>query len=349
MSRETSLVKNTAVLSLGTFLPKLASMITLPLLTGYLTTAEYGTYDLITTLVSLLLPAVTLQIQSAAFRFLLNCREDEKKIKKIVSNILAFTFTTSIIALFILYFALHSLDVIIRIEILLYFFFDIFLIAIRQVSRGLGDNVGYSLNSITNSVVMLILTALGLLVFKNGLAGVLLALIGSTLFSLIFLSIRIKIYRYITIKALSIQEIKELLAYSWPLVPNNLSTWVLSLSDRLVITSFLGVEANAVYAVANKIPNLFKTFESTFMYAWQENASLAVKDKDSDDYYTNVFDGIFCIMVAVMACLIASTPLLFAILIRGDYNAAYYQMPLLYLGVFFWQFQALWVEYTWPI
>lgn len=51
MNREKSLVKNTAILSLGTYLPKLTTIITLPLLTGYLTQAEYGIYDLITTLV----------------------------------------------------------------------------------------------------------------------------------------------------------------------------------------------------------------------------------------------------------------------------------------------------------
>ena len=56
MSREGKLAKNTLIISIGTFLPKLASFITLPILTGYLTQVEYGTYDLITILVSLLLP-----------------------------------------------------------------------------------------------------------------------------------------------------------------------------------------------------------------------------------------------------------------------------------------------------
>ena len=62
--------KNTLILSLGTFLPKFAAFITLPILTGQLTKVEYGTYDLVTVMVSLLLPAATLQIQAAAFRLL---------------------------------------------------------------------------------------------------------------------------------------------------------------------------------------------------------------------------------------------------------------------------------------
>ena len=71
MSREGSLVKNTLVLSIGTVFPKLASFVVLPILTGCLTKSEYGTYDLITVLCSLFLPAVTLQIQTAAFRVLI--------------------------------------------------------------------------------------------------------------------------------------------------------------------------------------------------------------------------------------------------------------------------------------
>ena len=67
MSRESSLIKNSVVLAVGTFFPKFVAIITLPLLTGYLTQEEYGYYDLISTLVSLLLPVATLQIQSAAF------------------------------------------------------------------------------------------------------------------------------------------------------------------------------------------------------------------------------------------------------------------------------------------
>ena len=79
MSREGALVKNTVILAIGTFFPKLAIFITLPVLTAFLTQEEYGTYDLTLTLVSLILPAATLQIQSAAFRFLIDVRHDDSE------------------------------------------------------------------------------------------------------------------------------------------------------------------------------------------------------------------------------------------------------------------------------
>ena len=99
MSREGKLVRNTLVLSIGTVLPKLASLVTLPILTGCLTKDEMGAYDLVTVLVSLLLPSATLQIQAAAFRFLLDRRQEIKDIKRISTNIVFFTIPTSLIAL----------------------------------------------------------------------------------------------------------------------------------------------------------------------------------------------------------------------------------------------------------
>ena len=97
MKREKNLVQNTVILAIGSYLPKLTTLITLPLLTQHLTKAEYGTYDLMAMLVSLLLPAATLQIQSAAFRFLIACRDSKEKKTVIISNIFAFTIPMSIL------------------------------------------------------------------------------------------------------------------------------------------------------------------------------------------------------------------------------------------------------------
>ena len=106
-----------------------------------------------------------------------------------------------------------------------------------------------------------------------------------------------------------------MLAYSWPMVPNALSNWVLSLSDRLVLLNFIGIEANAVYAVANKIPSLISAFRNNFTSAWQENASLSVNDDDKTQYYSDMVNQVNRIIVAMVAGLIAITPVLFSLLI----------------------------------
>ena len=75
--------------------------------------------------------------------------------------------------------------------------------------------------------------------------------------------------------------------------------------------------------------------QNTFTMAWQENASIVSKDEDAPKYYSDMFKAIYDFMAGAFGLLIAMTPLLFKLLIKGDYEEAYYQMPLLFLGMFF--------------
>lgn len=335
MKRERELAKNTLILSIGSFLPKIAGFITLPILTAYLTKAEYGTYDLISTLVSLLLPALTLQIQSAAFRFLIDCRNNEKQIQKIISTISIFISVISVISLIVLYLVLFKMTAATRILISVYLFVDIIFAAIQQMVRGLGYNMKYSIATILNSFSSMILIIAAVRQLSWGINGLLFAHITGIIISEVYLIFKLKLYKYMKVSMFSKDTLIEMLKYSWPMVPNNLSRWVLNLSDRLIVTGFMGIEANAIYAVANKIPNLLNNFQSAFTFAWQENASIVVKDDDAEAYYTSMFDRVFCLLAGATAMLIATSPISFMILVRGDYDTAYYQMPFLYMGMLF--------------
>jgi O-antigen/teichoic acid export membrane protein len=336
MSREGRLAKNTFILAIGTFLPRLASFITIPILTGCLTQEEYGMYDLITVLVSLILPTATLQIQTAAFRFLIDKRENKDEVKRFVTNIFAFIVPTSLIALIILFFCMPSYSVVIRLCICAYFFADILVNGARQVIRGLANNLSYSLSAIISAVGNMMFAVIAVWYLRLGLLGGVIALCAASIFSLIFLIVKERLYNYIDIREIRKSTLKELIGYSWPMVPNSMSMWVMRVSDRFVITLFMGVSANAVYSVANKIPSLLTLAQSTFTMAWQENASIVSKDEDSDAYYTAMFQTMYDLMSGFFGVFIAAAPVLFAVLIRGNYGEAYCQIPVLFLGMFFY-------------
>lgn len=335
MSREGKLAKNTIILSLGTFLPKLASFVTLPVLTDCMTKDEYGTYDLIIVLVSLFLPAITLQIQTAAFRFLIDERDKEENIKSIISNILVFIIPISLAGLTVLFFCMNKISIEIRIMIGLYFFFDVIVNALRQVARGLSKNINYSISAIISSGLQLILVIIFVMYLKSSLFGAIISLFLAEFISALYLFFSAKIYKYIDFRVVSRKEIKRLIAYSWPMVPNSISMWVMRMSDRLVLTFFMGVSANAVYAVANKIPQLLTLAQTTFTMAWQENASIVSKDEDAPKYYSSMFRMLFDLMAGAMSIIIALTPILFKVLVKGSYDEAYIQIPILLLGMLF--------------
>ena len=80
MSRNKDLIKNTMILSIGQFVPKVMSLIVLPILTTCLTKFEYGLYDLTLTVASFCIPLITLQIQQAVFRFLLETKDNKAEV-----------------------------------------------------------------------------------------------------------------------------------------------------------------------------------------------------------------------------------------------------------------------------
>ena len=342
MSREGKLVKNTIILAIGTFFPKLAVFISLPILTAYLTKAEYGTYDLILTLVALVLPAATLQIHSAAFRYLIDVNKDEKAMKIIISNIYGFIIPTSLIALAIMFFALSSQTIVVRLAICAYFFFDIIVNANRQIIRGMGRNTDYAVSAFISSVGQVALIALLVMGFKTGFLGAIIALAAAEIIASVYLFIRGDIYRYISFAEIKKEELKELLGYSWPMVPNSLSQWVMHASDRLIITAVMGPVSNAIFSVAYKIPSILSFAQTTFNMAWQENASIASKDEDAPRYYSTMFSWLFDIVSGGMAILIGFTPVLFALLINGDYSAAYNHIPVLFVGMLFFCLSTFW-------
>ena len=63
------LLKNIGVFTLGSFGSKILSFLLVPLYTAVLSTAEYGTVDLVTSTASLLTPILLLSIFDATLRF----------------------------------------------------------------------------------------------------------------------------------------------------------------------------------------------------------------------------------------------------------------------------------------
>jgi len=334
VNRGKQLVKNTIILAFGSILPKLLAIISLPIVTGNLTKLEYGIYDLIGVIESLILPCITLQIPLAAFRYLVDYRNKELEISMIISSTFFFSVIVSIPSFLAGMLFLKEYDdykILICLIVFLYLFVNVF----QQFVRGLNDNKCYSKSTILYSCINVIFLVLLVKKLELGLYGALLSILISYLVQITFLLLEGKIYRYVLIKNVSFSKIREMIKYSTPLVPNSISIWLMNLSDRIILSLFCGLEVSAVYAIANKIPSLFNVAQSTFTMAWQENASMVSSDNDVSDYYKEVFDTSLRLMIGIMAILISTSPFLFRILIKGTYEAAYNQIPILLVASFF--------------
>ena len=85
MGETRRLIKNTGIIAVGGMATKLVSFLLLPLYTSVLSTGDYGTVDYINTIALFCVPAVSLLMDEALFRFLIDCRTDGDRSKAVTA------------------------------------------------------------------------------------------------------------------------------------------------------------------------------------------------------------------------------------------------------------------------
>lgn len=334
--RNKDLLANTAILSIGQLVPKAISLIVLPLLTGYLSTTQYGTYDLILSVASLLLPIASLQIQQAVYRYLLTAKTYEEKESYIsVSLIYIITSSFVIFGIVVLILMMMGYSIPYALSISLLYFFETLYNLLGQTTRGLGYNLKYSLGIIVYSAINCLAIIIFLCGLKFALFGVIVSLAFAYFVSDLYMFFSTKLYKYIKFSNIKKNILRKLLKFSAPIVPSSISLWIVNLSDRLLIVHFLGTAANGIYSVANKIPIFYSTAYSIFNLAWTETATKVSEAEDASDYYSSMFNKLYKFLIGIMLALLAVTPILFSVLVNKNYDAAFYQVPFLYFGIFF--------------
>ena len=335
-SREKQLIKNTGILALGKICTQFVSFFLLPLYTAYLSTKEYGVVDLLNNYVSLLIPIFFFQMDQALFRYLIDARKSDKKKSEIVTTALT---TVSIQAIiFILIYLVASIFIHNEYK---YFLLTNVLAAmyssmLLQICRGLGDNTSYSLGSLVSGISTIVLNVIFITVFHMGAYGMLIATLIANILCIMFLFFRKKIYKLLIKKNYKKSTRKELWKYSIPLIPNQLSWWIVNVSDRTIITHFIDVGANGIYSAANKFSTICITFFNFFNMTWSESASMHIKDGDSDVFFSKILNVSLKLFSSLCFIIIAIMPFCFKYLITGaGYASAYYQIPILMLATIF--------------
>lgn len=336
MSREKKLIKNTAVVAMGQVGTKFISFFLLPLYTALLSTEEYGTVDLLNTYVSLLLPLIFLQLDQAVFRFLIDNRKKNKERNKLISTVLITVTVQAVV--YLLFFGIigrfidNQYKYFLATNVVAAMFSSVLL----QVSRGLGDNFTYSLGSLVSGAGTIILNVIFLAIFRWGAYGMLTASLLSNTFCSVFVFSRLKLFQMVSVSNWKKQTLKDLWKYSIPLVPNALSWWIISASDRTIVTHFLGVAANGIYSASNKFSAIVITVFSIFNLTWTESASMYISDKDSSEYFTNIINVTIKLFTSISLLVISVMPFVFGYLITGEsFATAYYQIPILMMATLF--------------
>ncbi len=333
-----SLGKNTVIFAIGSFGSKAISFFMLPIFTRVLTQADYGKIDIITTSISLLLPLLTLNIVEAVFRFTLDKGSLEEK-QAIFTSALTVGIGGFLFLLFFIPVFMHfGVSGQLLVAFLALFLIDIIHGITKVLIRAEQKLRLFAISDIIHTAVFASTGILLVAVLRMGVIGYLLSQIIAVTVSAAVLFRFGSVGKYIAASGIKITQIKVMIKYSLPLVPNALAWWIMSASDRYMLAYFLGISSTGIYAVAHKFPMLLSVLNGVFYKAWQIASIDQFNSPERKQFYSNIFRALSTLMfLGTIIFAIILRP--FIILMTGEgFQEAWRFVPFLILGTVFHSF-----------
>lgn len=335
MNRSRELTKNTLIITIGRLSTQFISFFLLPLYTTLLSNEEYGTVDFITTLVQLLVPVVSLMIDQSVFRLLLNCEGDEAKKKTISSAILLLSFSNILVT--VVFFVVQAFisNKIYMLWLLLILIATSYSNLFLQISRGLKQTLDYAIGSSICSMSTIVLNVVCIATLHMHAVGMLIATLAGNVLCCVYLFFKLKIARFIDLSAFDKVVLKDALKYSLPLVPNQLSLWIMNSSDRMIVVFFMGAATNGILAVTHKLASVFLILFNIFQLAWHETGIIHYSDEDRDSFFSDMVNRLVSVFATTAMSIILGLSIFFDQLVKPAFAEAYFNIPIYLIAYLF--------------
>lgn len=330
------LASNTMIFAIGSIGSKFITFLLVPIYTNTLTTAEYGTTEIVVTAINLLIPFFSLSIQDAVLRFGL---APNIEAKKVIKNATVIVGIGSIISCLLtpvygLYDTIGHWAGYFSILIILNMFRTIFSLQAKAIEK----NIIFTIDVLMYSLLTCGLSCLFLIGFKQGISGYFNALIIANGVSIVFLGSACGIWKEIIYTKLDTVLMRQMLTFSIPLIFNAVSWWVANSSDRLMLNYFNGAGDVGLYSVAAKIPSIITSITSIFNQAWMISSVTEYDSTNDNMFYSKTFNGynfvlIFCTTLAI----IIIKPFMH-LYVGTDFRSSWIYVPFLLVGAIFYSY-----------
>lgn len=333
-----NLTKNTALFMISNFSTKLISFLLLPLYTYVFSASEYGTVDLMTTAVQLLIPVLTLNIQEAILRYGLDTRYDSSEVIQNGFRIIGWS-SLLLGAAETLLFLLLSDDISFNYLLFLYFsyLFGSIYNVLSMHLKAVGKVKELAVCGIFNAVVTCTMNVLFLAVFHFGVNGYMIASVSGVFIAdlgmFILGNLPSELRKAKTIRHTAL--LSSMLAYSMPLIAGTIGWWLNSAGDRFILLLFCGAAVNGVYAAAYKIPAVLAVLQDIFYNAWSVSAIEEFDKNDSDGFIGNVYMAYSAMSVLACSFIMMSNVFLVKFLYSDSFFESWRYVPILLTGTVF--------------
>lgn len=333
MTSAEKFLKTTGVYFVGQFLIKAIGFCMLPLYTHYLTPQQYGYFDVSSAMINIIAPLLFIDISMATLRYILDCKEIQGK-NKVVSNSLVIVSISS--CLYSFFFIL--LGIWTNYENLTWIYLLGFTLVLQgyyaSIARGYNKNILYIVIGVLASLIFAVSNIVFIVWMKSGIIGLFISNILAALFQIIIIELNIGVIRRFSFIQLDGKLIKDVLIFCLPLTMNTLFIWILTNSNRIVISRLMGQVINGYIAVANKYTMLLSMFTMIFSLAWQETAFSMSHEVNRSEKYSYTLDQYIKVLGLGIIVFIPFTKVTFPFFLGSEYLHALKIIPLYFLANF---------------
>lgn len=334
MDKYSKLLRNAGIFLVSQFASKFLVFIMLPLYTGYMTSNEYATADMVTTSANLIIPVLTLSLPSAVLRFIIENKNNAFQSFIYSIKIIFFGF----ILLIFCHPFIKTLNLFGSAEWLFYAYYitnateSLF----DQIARGLGRIKLVGLLGILKTITIILVNIVLIAFFKLGVTGYLFAYIGSYVISIIIYSVCL--YKDINKAAYNGDKRKlhkQLLYYSIPLIPNSISWWLITSFNKYIILYIKGNNDLGLFSAASKIPSIMIALQGIISEAVVLSVVEEYEKNKNDKYFSNLYNSYNSVMVIGCSILIIFTKFAAKILLSNEFYNAWPYIPFLLISTVF--------------
>lgn len=250
------LAKNSLLYLAATLFLKGSSFLLLPLFTNLISPEDYGTIYLLTTTGSFLTVLFSLSIRGAVSRFYFDNKSPDA-VKTMYSTIVLFIGLFTLVVYTLLYLFSNSLSLLMEIDKPLYMkmaliasFLSIFYPLISSLLQAQERGKIISLVSISTGFFALLLQLILVINMDNKVeAYMTFTVIHSLVTFLLFIVFSREFFSF----SFCSKKLKEYIKYSLQILPGELSAWILTFADRIMIKKYKGSEETGLYSIGYKI------------------------------------------------------------------------------------------------
>ena len=303
--KKDGLAKMAGLYGIANLLNSLIPVLFIPILTRYLTRADYGILANFEVLIAFMNPLVGIGIHSAIMRQYYE--KDRIDLPAYITNSMMIVFFNALFISCIVLMASQPLSHITKIPahllwiVVITAFGEAFIQTILVLWRSENKPVSFGIFRILQSLMNFGLSIYFIVGKGWHWEGRFYAVLWTwAAFGLIAFILMVK-HQYIR-PVLNWQYIKHSLKYSVPLIPHSLGVVIRTMTDRLFITNMVGVGTTGLYAVGYQVGKVIGFLENTFNMAWKPWLFEQLKKNDEEKKKAIVrFSYIYMVVITGVA------------------------------------------------